>query len=445
VPDDVTTLRRVVAVAARVGDGGRAAQATARLEALRAPLGEVEVVAGLALQLPGVSERAHGLRLLQAGPAEPAALATALSILGGQAGGPSAPDALDGPLSAALQVLGGDSARLQRALEERLVGGTEPGGLADVGAARALLRLTDRLGGGTAAQRVSLAVLAYVEPTGEAAQRLERLGPQPVALGDSADSVLGAAPELQPWLGLLGQLGGHVLGAPATAPTPPERPSSSSAAPWATRLLPLGQRLGFPRLAVELVDELPEDQAPATCEPTQPPRLYILRHLIRASAPAGDRDPGPVYFAALRALHRLVGGAALLEDADELVTLVRATAVLYVPGAEARTERERDKLQALRALALAPSPLKLDAGEVLRRLPPCLAQLDAEPDALRRLLPELRRFVDEQATARALCGLGDLLSALRALTPPASTEPPEQLLGQPQLRRLLRLALRVLV
>ncbi|MFO0574910.1 MAG: hypothetical protein U1A78_13045 [Polyangia bacterium] len=435
VPDDVAALRHMVAVAARLGDGSRAALATARLEALRAPLGEVEVVAGLALQLPGVPERAHGLRLLQAGPAEPAALAKALSLLAGQSG---AADALDGPLGAALQVLGGDATRLQRALAERLVGAVDADGAVELGAARALLRLGARqLDSGSAAVRVSLAALAYVEPTGEAAQQLERLGPQPVALADTA---LTSPPELQPWLALLGLLGGHVLGAPVAAPTPPEKAAPPSAAPWVTRLLPLGQRLGFPRLLVELVDELPADRAPAACEPTQPPRLLVLRHLITEPS----RDPGPVYFAALRALHRLVGGAALLGDADELAALVRATAVLYVPGAEARTEREHEKLQALRALALAPRPFPLDPNEALRRLPPCLAQLEAEPGVLRRLLPELRRLVDEQAEARALCGLGDLLAALHALTPPAATAAPEVRLNLPRLRGLLRLALRVL-
>ena len=46
--------------------------------------------------------------------------------------------------------------------------------------------------------------------------------------------------------------------------------------------------------------------------------------------------------------------------------------------------------------------------------------------------------------ARALCGLGDLLAALHALTPPAATGMPEERLGLPRLRGLLRLALRVL-
>lgn len=439
VVDDPPTLRRVIGVAARMGDGARAARATARLEALRAPLGGVEVVAGLALLLPGAPAGQHGLRLLQAGPADARTLAAALAELGnGQAGTGTG---LDGPLAAAVQALGGDAARLAAALKAELLGGE--GVRVHLGAARALLRLMDRHdllpeAGGTGL-RVSLAVLAFVDPAGEAAQRLERTGPQPVPLREGA--LPPPAAPLQPWLELLELLGGSGLGTPAGEPPTGERAAAGQqAALWTSRLLPLGHRVGFPRIQVELVDGLPEGEAPATCDPTRPPRLRLSRHLLAARG----ADAGPVHFAALRALHRLAAGEALLRDPEELVLLVRAAAALYLPGVEAEGTRCQELLGTLRALALQPGPRAIDPAKAAAALPPCLAQLEADPLALQRLAPALRTEVEQRADASALCGLGDLLAALRALTPSDAKDPPERLLTLPRLGALLRLALRVL-
>lgn len=440
-PDDPPTLRRVIGVAARLGDGARAARATARLEALRAPLGGVEVVAGLALLLPGAPEGQHGLRLLQAGPADARTLASALAELGnGQAG---ASTGLDGPLAAAVQALGGDAGRLVSALTAELLGHEPERARVHLGAARALARLVERHdpkpGAEGAGHRVSLAVLAFVDPTGEAAQRLERTGPQPVPLRGGA--LPSPAAELRPWLELLELLGGSGLGAPAGEPATGERdPVGPQASQWTSRLLPLGQRVGFPRIQVELVDSLPEGEAPAACDPTRPPRLRLSRHLLAARG----ADAGPVHFAALRAFHRLAAGEALLRDPEDLLFLVRAAAALYLPGVEAEGARCQELLGALRALALQPGPRAIDPAKAAAALPPCLAQLEADPLALRRLAPALRAEVELRADASALCGLGDLLAALRALTPPDAEDPPERLLALPRLGALLRLALRVL-
>lgn len=444
VADDPPTLRRVIGVAARLGDGERAARATARLEALRAPLGGVEVVAGLALLLPGAPAGQHGLRLLQAGPADARTLAAALAELGnGQAG---AGTGLDGPLAAAVQALGGDAARLAAALTTELLGDGSSELRVHLGAARALLRLMDRQDPppkagvtGVAGHRVGLAVLAFVDPTGEAAQQLERTGPQPVPLREGA--LPPPAAELRPWLELLLLLGGSGLGAPAGEPPTGERAAAGQqAAQWTSRLLPLAHRVGIPRIQVELVDSLPEDQAPASCDATRPPRLRLGRHLLATRG----ADAGPVHFAALRALYRLAAGEALLRDPEELHLLVRAAAALYLPGVEAEGARCQELLGTLRALALQPGPRTIDPAKAATALPPCLAQLAADPLALQRLAPALRAEVALRADASALCGLGDLLAALRALMPPDATDPPERLLALPRPSALLRLALRVL-
>jgi hypothetical protein len=247
-------------------------------------------------------------------------------------------------------------------------------------------------------------------------------------------------------------------------------------AEWGTRLLPLAQRLGLPRLTVALVDELravddplptalglaaaaTSSPAPAQCDPTRPPRLRLLRQLTA--------DAGQAHFAALRALGLYCAGEPLLRwlDAADTAALLRAAAALWMPGLPMSSPRQEQLQQLLQAPppprpevpATWPAQLPEPSAEppadphgvtpeqAAAVLSPCLLRLHAEPGMLEQLRPLLLERMHQRALAQALAGLGDVLAALRALPLPAAAdaEAARQSLTQGTRGELVQLALRL--
>src|SRR5207302_2508911 len=122
--------------------------------------------------------------------------------------------------------------------------------------------------------RIHLAVLAFVQPEGYAAQRLEVLGPAPPR---TIDRDLMPPSGRGPLRDALAVLGETLYGLPAaTLPLSPD---------WGLRLRSLGQAEGFPRLDVAVVDAL-ADSEPASCDPSSPPRLRLARRVTADGAQA---------------------------------------------------------------------------------------------------------------------------------------------------------------
>ena len=345
---------------------------------------------------------------------------------------------LDPVLDEALQVLGGQLATLRTALHKRLFADGE----LHLGTARALARLAERKD--PRAEHVYLALLSFAQPTGYASRRLTALGPLPLLDGEAL--VPPPAEELLPWLHALSLLGRYVGGLPASSlPLSPE---------WNTRILPLAQRLGFPRIQVAVCETLlatddplsillhSDPQAsdePALCDPTTPPLLRLRKEATRELAIA--------HFSALRALHLLVLGAPLLlgRDAEDVGALLGAAAALWVPGLYPRTPREQELHALLQSLTQQAEHPQVELPEAQAVLTSCCRLLEDDPLALQKRKAALLQTLRRQAEVRALSGLGDVGAALSALalTLPHDTALRCRALAHGTLRDTVELALQL--
>lgn len=419
-PAHARALRRLIVLAVGRGDRAAVAAAVAALNKAGSPLADAQIPAALGLLLPvdarpGQTAAEPEPQSLFGDPqtflktATPAELAAVLCSIGLGGAGLSR---LDGPLAGTLRALGGNAGPLLAALRQRMrdAGGFEPQ------AAGVLARLCELRGIG--AQSLYLAALAFLEPGGYADEKLDEMGALPVpevALEAALLAVRPMPPEQAPWLVVFGLLGRHVLGL-HVSPLPP---NSAAGSELEEQLSELGRTLGLAGLEVALVDQLDGD--PAVCDPTRPPRLRLLRALVKDGAQAR--------FAALRALHLLRAGMPLCEwgGAEGMAALVRAAAALWLEGTPGipRVEdiqellpREREWLGTLRALALHPEHapgVVYEARAEVEAIQSCLSLLDGQPNRLIELWPELLASARLEASARALGQLGDLRAALRAL------------------------------
>jgi len=436
-PAHARALRRVIALAVQRGDGAKVAAAVAALGRASTPLADVQVLAGLGLLMVNggaAQDKARTLEaqaLLRGAAADD--LAAALSTIRLEEGLEASKEKetakggslrrLDGPLSGAVQALGGDAAALLSALRRRM----QQSGAFAPNTVAVLARLCEHLGLG--AQGLYLSMLAFLDPGGYADEKLDELGALPVpetALETALMAVRPLSPEQAPWLVVFGLLGRHVLGVQT-----PEPPSSARSPEWAQRLDELARSLGLSHLEVVLVESQTVD--PAACEPTRPPRLRLLRALTA--------DEPQARFAALRALYLLQAGVPLCEQAGpaEMAALLRAAAALWLEGtpdvprvedvevAQELLPREREWLAMLRALALHPEHapgVLYEARAEAEAIKSCLNTLAEKPQRLAELWPGLMATARLEAGVRALGQLGDVRAALRALFAPLETAAP---------------------
>lgn len=447
-PGHARALRRLLHFAARRADGDEVARHVASLHKAGALLGDVQCVAALALALPTETttpdildaRRQQGLSFLHS--ADVAELADALRLLGCDAlRQPKVAQRLhdlhflSGPVTLALQALGGDADALAGALRGRLWCPAE--GDADdsapvlqlpvLTALSTLAAHTDRIHMG--AQLVYCSALSFVmaadpaAPTGEIDQRLRDLGALPIsdAAVDQALSQQQPLPaELAPWQTALSLLGRYVLGLQG----PPLRVSAE----WAELLNEQARSLGIAGMEVALLDdsELAADEHPALCDPSRPPRLRLLRRLTGTGCDSQAR------FAALRALHLLRSGLSLVQQPAigslRIGSLLRAAIALWLsgtPGAprvEDLPAAEQEWLPTLRALALHPdhsAGLVFEARGEADTLLRCFTALDQDASVLHVLWPRLRARLEREAGLRSLAQLGDLRAALVALASPS--------------------------
>lgn len=402
-PGHVPSLRRMIACHLRDASGIGAAEAVRELEEAGQPLLEAQIAGGLGLALAGDDEGAD--RLLRGVGADE--LAAGLCLIGLPA--PGDLTLLDEAIAAAMRSLGGSAALpgLVAALRARLSDSRDE---RDLGARQVLGRLSELRE--EPAARLHLAVLSYLLPGGYAAAQLDVLGPLPPAV---APADLMPAAGRGPLRDALEVLGRHVLGLP-TAPLPlsPE---------VGLRLRPLAHAMGFPRLDVAVVDELPGDEC-GRCDPSRPPRLRLPRRVAAAEGGAQAR------FAALRALHLLLLGVPLVHarGAEDIAGLLRATArLLGLPPAP--IPEVQDPLGESWAAELASLGISRDtflpeeraALESALRL--CQDVLLQPPDALQTALPLFLLAAERAAERHALLKTGDLRAALLSLAPPPAAPP----------------------
>ncbi len=400
-PTHAPTLRRLVRYYFAEGDFEALAEITHELEALGAPLNEVQLWAGLGLALSG--DEARGTVLVAVAQPTAEALVDALSD------GPyDAPGQLDPVLRLATRALGGgDGGRqaLTLALRERLLG--DPTHQA---ARRALGRLHELMGE-TAQARLHYGVLAFIDESSATARHLDAMAPTgplagPLAGPKSAHDVVhpSARGSLREALVLLAP---HLFGMPLSAL------DVDIDGAWTDRLAPVGAAFGLSILPVSIVAGLRE---PAWAEPTLPPRLILAAHTIDSE--------GATAFAGLRALAALTAGVPLVEarTADEVVALIAACTALFLPDLRAIQSADPQLLaEAQSELASLPFlPEQLD-DERRERLEMALAAALVDQTTVQqaRTYPTHERFT---ANRRALHMTGDLRAALWALAGPEAKE-----------------------
>lgn len=343
---DPELLRELLLLGVQLSDGGLIRQATATLQTLRAPLLSASALAGCGLLLHAACPTEQAERLLTSTD-EPRQLVAALSQSVTGYHGPLAD--LDRVLDPVRRVLHWDAAQLRSSLSERAFAGT-----VDLGAVMLLSRLTES--SETPLRELYLSVLAFVEPSGEAAQRLD--SPR----GESLS-------------------GGSLLSrfSPSEARLP--QPSDE--------LRPLTTLLGyFARLGLTAQPSVSSEEA------GQGP---VARVLQRQSL-----------------LFQRAGGE-LVSDVVSLRALLRAARALWLPGHEPDSDAERAWLRLLQTRALQPGlpPMTTEQAQLL--LDPVGHAL-ATPDA-ELVLASARELLSRRAMLVAALEQPDLRPALLALVP----------------------------
>jgi predicted Zn-dependent protease len=164
---DPELLRALLLLGVQLSDGGLIRQATIALQAQRAPLLGASALAGCGLLLHAACPPEQAERLIVSAD-DPAVLATALSQSVAGFRGPLAD--LDRLIEPLRRLLAGRFAALRSLLTSRAFDSE-----VDLGAVKLLARLTESER--PPLHALYLSALAFVEPSGEAAQRLDRLPP----------------------------------------------------------------------------------------------------------------------------------------------------------------------------------------------------------------------------------------------------------------------------
>jgi tetratricopeptide (TPR) repeat protein len=397
-PGHAPTLRRLIACYLREANGVGVAETVRELLEAGRDLDEARVLGGIGLALAGDDEQADALLL----HASPEALAEGLCAVGLPP--PGDLSILDEPIAAAVRALGGTAAleALVQALQDRLA--HAPHGL-DMGARRVLGRLSELRGEPVA--RVHLGVLALLDPTGYARQRLEELGPEArlSTLREDPMPEAGKGP-------LLTAL--RALAPPILAQGLPG-PALQLSQDWGIRLRSVAQAVGLPRLDVAVVESLGERE-PARCDALVPPRLRLARWVTA--------DPAQARFAALRAVHLYLSGVPLIQGRgpEEVRAILLAAGHLLLGAPPPLSPLGESWLAELRALAPRPEDLSIPRAQreaVERALREIASMAPAElEDALPLLLSSVERAAERLAWAET----GDLLAALRVLAGPAQKD-----------------------
>lgn len=345
---DPTLLRALLLLGVQLSDGGLIRQATAMLQALRAPLLSASALAGCGLLLHAACPTEQAERLLTSTD-EPAQLVSALSSSVTSYRGPLSD--LDRVLIPVRRVLGWDVGQLRGALADRAFAAG-----VDLGAVMLLARLTDADGSSLCALYQS--VLAFVEPSGEAAQRLD-------ALRESLPS------------------SGSLLS--RFSPSESRLPQPSD------ELRPLTTLLGyFARLGLTATPSVSSEES------AQGP----IGRLMQRQAVLFQR-----------------AGGELVSDVTSLRALLRAAMALWLPGHEPETDAERAWLRLLQTRALQPGlpPMTTEQAHLL--LDPVAHELLPLGAQTERILSSVRELLSRRAMLVAALEQADLRPALLALIP----------------------------
>lgn len=341
--NDPSLLRALLLLGVQLSDGGLIQQATLALQRLHAPLLTASVLAGCGLLLHAACPAEQAERLLAA-TEDSASLVAALSQSVAGFRGPLVE--LDRVIDPVRRLLDHRSVQLREQLALRAFGPE-----VDLGAVKLLARLSE-------SERpqllpLYLSVLAFVEPSGESAQRLD--GPHDVPtlarFSPSEDRLPQPTDELRPLTTLLGYF------ARLMAPVP--------------------------------------DTGSLTTANEGPVQRVVTRQA---------------------ALFRCLGGE-LVSDLAELRAFVGAATALWLPGFEPRTEAERSWLRNLQARALQPGLPSLTTDQAHLLLDPVRHELTAAPQELGRILYSVRELLRRRSLLIAAMEQSDLRPALLALMP----------------------------
>lgn len=342
--DDPSLLRALLLLAVQLSDGALIQQATLALQRLHAPLLTASALAGCGLLLHAACPAEQAERLIAA-TEDSASLVAALSQSVASFRGPLVE--LDRVIHPVRRLLELRSVQLHQQLAMRAFGPE-----VDLGAVKLLARLSesDR----PQLLPLYLSVLAFIEPSGEAAQRL-----------DGPDDELPTLARFSP---------------------------SEDRLPQPTdELRPLTTLLGyFARLMAPISDSGSGTTA------SEGPVQRVMTHQAT--------------------LFRRLGGD-LVSDLAELRSFVGAATALWLPGYEPKTEAERGWLRNLQARALQPGlpPLTTDQAHLL--LDPVRHELTAAPQELDRILSSVRELLRRRSLLIAAMEQSDLRPALLALLP----------------------------
>lgn len=396
-PTHQPTLRRLVAYYYSSFDSKSMREVIDELESHGTPLEDVTAMAGMGFALAGESARAG--RYLAA--ADVAGLAVALGTLQVRE-----PAAMDRPLEIALEAIAQAQAgmdaiqaaqtpvpaeQLAGALDQRLA--SDP---SDLGGRLARSRLAEQMGDHGRAE-LHYSVLAFVDPEGPVARHLATLPEVPLPVPEPPV-------RSDPLRSALGVLGPLVLGAV------PPTDGADPLAEWSQEMSPYFAHFGFPDASCAVSDELGE---PAWAEPTAPPRILVRRDMLEDGAAA--------QFAVVRALVLLHSGASLVQGRmpEDVGGLLMAASCVIGGNTPTPMPYVSTWLGALRSIGVDRRSVPVD------RL--VAAKLLAEAGRFEDLADRLDAFLTTERLAAdraALTLTGDIMAALRALTPVGEGAPP---------------------
>jgi tetratricopeptide (TPR) repeat protein len=404
-PTHAPTLRRLVSYYYSEGDFDALAEIVSELEAISAPFSEASLEAGFGLAMSG--QDARGTVILTV--ARPSA-AEAVATLGRAR--IASLDQLDAALRTAVRALGGPEGQraMHDALREAMI--ADPTNLSYRLAAG---RLRD-LEGSLPIARLHYSVVAFVDPGGAIAERLNELG-APVPLRLPPETLVHPL-ALGPLRDALRAL------APFTVGFPSRHLRSQPAPDWDALVRPIAQSVGVEVFTCGTAAELDE---PAWVESSNPLRLVVAKRIL-----SNERL---VRFAAHRAFHAFRAGLVLLEGREEadLQAMLRAAAKLILPDVHLEGAGIPAWAAELSALGLRPESIPVAQRDELELV---LTSCILTPQALD--FSAYSAFERSSANRAALAATGDLEAALNALVDDAnSVEERIAALDDPEIQELL--------